>query len=83
MQVIVGPNGDVRYVYGETIDLKLLGAMSVQRASHVEPDGDNGWLVDLAPVQGPILGPFPLRSQAIEVERDWLDGNWLLPLGSS
>ena len=61
-----------------TIDLAALGAPRITRASHVEPDESGRWLADLAPVGGPVLGPFERRSEALEAEVAWLEANWLL-----
>ncbi|EMB17938.1 hypothetical protein RE6C_01332 [Rhodopirellula europaea 6C] len=36
------------------------------------------WTADLSPVGGPVLGPFALRSEAIEAEIEWLHCHWLL-----
>jgi hypothetical protein len=47
--------------------------MSIQRASHVEPDEQGQWWADLAPVHGPKLGPFAVRSAALDAERCWLE----------
>ena len=77
MEMVVQRDGQVRCVYGETIDLSLLGPLSIQRASHVEPDANGNWLADMAPVDGPVLGPFNRRSEALAAERDWLECNWL------
>ena len=60
-------------------DLDTLGQPHIQRASHVEPDGRGQWIADLAPVGGPKLGPFSLRSAALEAERRWLEVHWLTP----
>jgi hypothetical protein len=30
------------------------------------------------PVDGPVLGPFDLRSEALEAEQVWLAKNWLV-----
>jgi len=78
MDLVVQPDGTVRCVYDEAIDLDPIGRPSITRASHVEPDGQGGWLADLAPVRGPMLGPFLRRSQALAAERNWLEANWLL-----
>jgi hypothetical protein len=59
-------------LYGEAIDLHSLGELTIRRASFVEPDGGN-WYVDLSPVEGPILGPYALRSQALQAEALWLE----------
>jgi hypothetical protein len=77
MQLRVDPGGGVRCLYSECIDLASLGAASIRRASRVEPDGDGQWYADLSPVDGPRLGPFVLRSQALDAERDWLEAHWL------
>lgn len=77
MQLVVHPDGDVACVYDEAIDLAALGLLSIERGSHVEPDQQGRWLADLQPVGGPVLGPFPLRSQALAAERQWLEIYWL------
>ena len=72
MELIVLPNGSVRGVYDEAIDLAALGKLAIRRASHVESDASGRWVADLAPVAGPRLGPFALRSQALAAETLWL-----------
>jgi len=81
MQLVILPGGAVRCIYAEQIDLAKLGSPAMTRASHVEPDRHGRWFADLAPVDGPLLGPFPARSQALEAERRWLEGYWLAPTG--
>jgi len=77
MDLIVSPGGTVRAVYSEEIEFGSLGPVVISRASHVEPDDSGRWLADLTPVAGPVLGPFDLRSEALEVEHAWLATNWL------
>ena len=77
MDLIVSPDGTIRAVYAEAIDLGVLGHLVISRASHVEPNDSGRWLADLTPVAGPVLGPFDLRSEALEAERAWLVTNWL------
>jgi hypothetical protein len=77
MQLIVKSNGAIRCLYDETVDLSSLGSMTIQRGSHVEPNGAGCWLADLAPVNGPVLGPFNCRSEALAAEHEWLKRNWL------
>ncbi len=79
MLLVVDRAGQVRCVYDEAIDLATLGRVEITRASHVEPDPGGHWLADLRPVGGPVLGPFPRRSAALEAEAVWLEGNWLTP----
>jgi hypothetical protein len=77
MQLVVEPGGVVKAVYGEEIDLAALGSPMIRRASRVEPDQQGRWLADLSPVDGPTLGPFPSRSEALAAEHTWLETNWL------
>jgi hypothetical protein len=76
MVLTIDPSGIVRCVYDETIDLTTLGTLNISRASHVEPDAQGRWWSDLRPVNGPMLGPFELRSQALAAERTWLEQHW-------
>ena len=77
MNLIIESNGRVRGVFGEEINLAVLGSPKITRASQVEPDEQGRWLADLAPVGGPILGPFERRSEALKAEETWLEENWL------
>jgi len=70
LYVITG--GTCRSIYDETVDLKVLGIRTIRRASQVEPTPDGQWTADLRPVDGPVLGPFLTRSQAIQAEVAWL-----------
>jgi hypothetical protein len=72
MELVVDAGGDVRCVYGEELDLRELGRLQITRASHVEPDRHGHWWADMGPVDGPALGPFWSRSEALRVEREWL-----------
>ena len=78
MELLVQPDGAVRCVYDETIDLSALGRLGIRRGSHVEPDEDGKWFADMAPLHGPRLGPFDRRSDALAAERRWLSDNWLV-----
>lgn len=78
MLLLIGPEGQVRCIYEEAINLTLLGTTDIQRASHVEPDARGLWWADLEPVQGPLLGPYALRSEALQAEHCWLESNWLI-----
>lgn len=77
MQALVAPNGVLRAIYDETIDLAALGRPVIRRASHVEPDQTGRWFADLSPLNGPRLGPFDLRSQALAAEQAWIEAHWL------
>lgn len=78
MDLLVQPNGNVRCLYSESLDLHQLGRLSIRRASHVEPTGDGRWTADLSPVAGPVLGPFARRSDALHAEGAWLAEHWLI-----
>lgn len=76
MIATVETNGTVTCLYTEEIQLKSVGKVSLRRASCVEPLGDQ-WTADMAPVGGPLLGPFDERSQALAAEVLWLEQNLL------
>jgi len=78
MEFVVHADGTGRCLYDETLDLSQLGHVSIRRASHVEPTDDGQWQADLSPMDGPVLGPFPLRSEALTAEVEWLQTNWLV-----
>lgn len=79
MELLVESCGTVRCVYGEDIDLNQLGRLTIQRGSHVEPTLEGEWTADLAPVNGPRLGPFITRTEALAAEVAWLLKHWLQP----
>jgi hypothetical protein len=78
MELLILPDGTIRAIYAEEIDLADLGSVLISRASQVEPDSQGRWMADLSPVRGPVLGPFNRRSEALAAELDWLEANWLL-----
>ena len=77
MELLITPNGEIRCVYSEAIPLDQLGRLEIRRGSHVEPTLHGQWTADMSPVNGPVLGPFELRSVALQAERDWLHQHWL------
>jgi hypothetical protein len=79
MDLVVGPGGTVRAIYMEEIDLATLGHLKITRASRVEPTIDGLWLADLTPMDGPVLGPFARRSEALAAEHAWLEAHSLAP----
>ena len=77
MQLVIEPSGGVLCVYSEELPLAEFGRLTIARGSKVEPTEAGDWTADLAPVGGPLLGPFATRSAALDAERDWLERNWL------
>lgn len=77
MQLTIDRCGIVHAVYSDDFELSALGSLTIRRASFVEPDDSGRWWVDLSPVNGPRLGPFDLRGQALAKEVAWLTENWL------
>ena len=76
MDLFINPHGDITAIYAETIALEILGKPKIRRASHVEPDDSGNWFAQI--VNGPTLGPFTKRSEALAAEIDWLTENRLL-----
>ena len=72
LDLVVGCGGGVKCIYGEELDLREIGKLQITRASHVEPDAEGYWWADMGPVDGPVLGPFKSRTEALRAERAWL-----------
>ena len=72
MELVVGADGVARCIYDEGIDLREIGKLQITRASHVEPDAEGYWWADMGPVDGPVLGPFKNRTEALQAERESL-----------
>ncbi len=81
MDLIISPAGTGQAIYSEAIPLDRIGRLAIRRASHVEPDATGLWWADMSPVDGPKLGPFVRRSEALAAEVAWLENhpaNWIL-----
>ena len=73
MKVVILPDGQVQFIYSDDlVSLLSEGDARITRASHVEPIGTL-WRADMAPVDGPVLGPFSTRAEALAAEVAWLD----------
>jgi hypothetical protein len=70
MELVVSPTGEVTTLYTEVLDLAALGALNIARANEVEPDEQGRWFAHI--IDGPTLGPFARRSEALEAEVAWL-----------
>ena len=77
MDLVVRPDGDVTTLYSEQLDLSALGVVIISRASHVEPDESGQWFAEI--IDGPKLGPFSRRSEALAAEVAWLTEHRLRP----
>ena len=73
IELVVGCDVVARCIYDEALDLREIGKLQITRASHVEPDADGYWWADMGPVEGPVLGPFRNRTEALAAERGWLN----------
>jgi hypothetical protein len=73
--VRIESDGTAAAIYDDKIApvLEALGRARIARASHVEPTSDGWWIADLTPSQGPVLGPFRRRRDALDAERRWLE----------
>lgn len=70
MDLIIKSNGEITTLYSEVLDLAGLGVQRIERASHVEPDIYGWWWAEI--IEGPRLGPFKFRSEALAAEVAWL-----------
>ena len=77
IELVIEPGGAAHCIYTDDLDLARLGEMRVRRASHCEPDEHGLWWADLAPIDGPKIGPFTKRGEALEAEVAWLRRHWL------
>ena len=76
MNIVITADAELRFIYTDELQPLLeLGRPTVRRASMVEPTEDGRWSADLSPVDGPLLGPFVLRSEALTAEIEWLTQN--------
>ncbi len=73
MEIIIKPSGVFIGIYNDSFDYGSFGRPQIRRASHVEPTNDGRWTADLSPVDGPKLGPFGKRSEAIDAEMEFLN----------
>lgn len=70
--ISIGKDGTLTMIYDDKlVGLLAQGQAVTTRASHVEP-AEGGWVADLSPVNGPKLGPFPLRQEALDAEVAYL-----------
>ncbi len=73
MVIRVYPDGIIRALHDDRLNLADIGRFCVARASWVEPDPNGKWWVDLDNSRGPILGPYSIRAEALRAEVAWLE----------
>lgn len=68
------------FIYNDVLSDLINDGDKIKRASHVEPADDGGWIADMSPLLDNhpeanfprYLGPFPLRSEALNAEVEWI-----------
>lgn len=76
MNITINPDGTVRFIHNDDLtDLIEQGEARITRASHVEPNAEGKWEADMGPSNGPVLGPFRTRGEALAAEVAWLETN--------
>ena len=77
MIISIDQAGGVKAIYSDGFNWQALGKTLIQRASQVEPDHLGLWYADLSLSDGPKIGPFVRRTDAIAAEVAWLERNRL------
>lgn len=73
IEIVCKTDGSLSAIWDDGLaPLVSEGTATITRASHVEPTEDGRWTADLSPSGGPVLGPFTLRKNALDAEREWL-----------
>jgi len=77
--IVIDTDGDLSFLYHDDLQpiMLTLGEATIKRASMVEPTDDGLWTADMGPSDGPVLGPFVTRAEALDAEEDWLHRNVL------
>jgi hypothetical protein len=73
--IIVVEGGIVKYLYNENFE-PIEGKTTITRASHVEPEENGKWSVDLSPINGEVVKGFDKRSDALKYEEGRVN-QWL------
>jgi len=70
----VTPDGTIKFIYADDLrGLMAEGKATTRRVSHVEPNQEGRWTAQI--VDGPLLGPFDTRQEALNAEVKWLKEN--------
>lgn len=74
----IGTDGQMKFIWSDKLaPLFNDGRGTIRRASHVEPTAAGKWTADMAPVNGPVLGPYDTRGEALAAETKWIEENVL------
>ena len=68
-------DGNIETIYGEELTLSELGKLNITRASHVEPNAEGKWTVDMSPMDSEKFGNYDKRTDALNAEVEWLKKN--------
>jgi hypothetical protein len=73
LKLKISSNGTITAIYDDSLaGLLACGHTTITRASAVEPS-QGGWTADMSPIEpGCVLGPYKLRSEALDAEVAWL-----------
>jgi hypothetical protein len=74
----IDSNGTYKCIHDDDLAAALVAggdAITIMRASHVEPTATGQWEADLKLSDGPVLGPFETRKAAVQAEVDWINQN--------
>lgn len=74
-RIVVDQKGTISFIYSDELRYLLdEGISTIKRVSHVEPaETGRGWTADMGPVNGPMLGPFETRQEALDREVEYLN----------
>lgn len=73
-KIKINKDGVIEFIYRDELrGLVQQGESSIKRVSHVEPTPDCQWLATM--IDGPVLGPFSTREEALQAELKWLREN--------
>jgi hypothetical protein len=69
-KIAIPLDGPITFIYRDDLAPLCEGQYSIERVSNVEPC-EGGWEARM--INGPTLGPFTLRQQALDAEKEYLE----------
>lgn len=74
VKILFDQCGSFRFIHSDegAAVMRAVAPLRIRRASSVEPTPEGTWTADLSPVNGPTLGPFETRAEALSAELEWL-----------